>query len=203
MATSSVVAAALTGLISGRLERRKQLLESRRTLGGDFAGQSMAVLAALRHVKPPTSTGHRNFALHRDAELRARRAEVVTAALDELRALRGRVWLTFPGRSEAGLAIASPRTTADWAERVVRDLRDIEETCATFWTKCDAAREEDWPAILAEYDHRYDLHRNEAWRSLNSFADSASSWLKQSFLLRDVAPPEGMPSQEGSEAVTT
>lgn len=181
--TSSTVAAILTGILSGRNERKKQLHESRRVLAGDFGGEAMNALAALRHYKPTTHTGHRNDTLHTDASLRANRAEAVREAIDRLRPMRGRIWVTFPGRtSEGGKAARQPRTTADWAERVIVCLRKAEESCSGFWIECaDSPGERG--TLESRYEFEYDKAKNDAWRALDEFALSAAKWLEQSFFL--------------------
>src|SRR5256885_14207782 len=113
--SSSAVAALVTGALSGRNERKKQLLESRRVLAGAFAGDAMSALAELRHYKPTTRSGHRNDALHDDLSLRANCADAARDSIDRLRPQRGRVWVTFPGRSnQSELATDGPKTTSDW-----------------------------------------------------------------------------------------
>ncbi|HEY4809652.1 MAG TPA: hypothetical protein VIH71_01220 [Solirubrobacteraceae bacterium] len=179
--TSSTVAAILTGILSGRNERKKQLHESRRVLAGDFGGEAMNALAALRHYKPTTRAGHRNDMLHIDSSLRASRAEAVRDAIDRLRPMRGRVWVTFPGRSsKGGEAADDPHTTADWAEHVILCLRKAEEACNRFWTACEGDPS-GRPALESKFEVEYDKAKDAAWSALDEFALSAASWLEQSF----------------------
>ncbi|HYM54648.1 MAG TPA: hypothetical protein VES97_04755 [Solirubrobacteraceae bacterium] len=183
VATSSTVAAILTGILSGRNERKKQLHESRRVLAGDFGGEAMNALAALRHYKPTTRAGHRNDTLHTDSSLRANRAEAVREAIDRLRPMRGRIWVTFPGRtSKGGQAAHEPRTTADWAEQVILCLRKAEEACERFWTACQD-NPSDRPALESKHEVEYDAAKDAAWSALDEFALSAAEWLEQSFFL--------------------
>lgn len=181
--TSSTVAAILTGILSGRNERKKQLHESRRVLAGDFGGEAMNALAALRHYKPTTHAGHRNDMLHTDSSLRANRAEAVRDAIDRLRPMRGRVWVTFPGRSsKGGKAADDPHTTADWAEQVILCLRKAEEACNHFWTACEGDPS-GRPALESKFEVAYDKAKDAAWSALDEFALSAANWLEQSFFL--------------------
>ncbi len=181
--TSSTVAAILTGILSGRNERKKQLHESRRVLAGDFGGEAMNALAALRHYKPTTRAGHRNDTLHTDSSLRANRAEAVRDAIDRLRPMRGRIWVTFPGRtSQGGQAARKPHTTADWAERVIICLRRAEESCNRFWTACEDSPS-DRLTLESKHEVEYDKAKNAAWLALDEFALSAAKWLEQSFFL--------------------
>lgn len=182
VATSSVVAALVTGLFGGRNERKKQLLESRRLLAGEFAAQAMAAAAALRHFKPTTREGHRNERLHTDASLRESRAEVVGDAIDRLRPLRGRVWVTFPGRSPwPQVGERHPRTTSDWAEEVIASLRAAEKACISFWDQCD--REPESRIVLEqELEPAYAAARSHVWDRLDGFADSAAERLEHGVL---------------------
>jgi len=178
LVTSSSVALC-TGLFSGRTERRKQLLESRRVVAGDFCEETMAALAQFRHIKPIKSDAHRNATLRQDMSERTCRIEIAETAVDRVRRLRGRVWLTFPGRSPTD---QSPTTTSDWAEDVIAQLRRVEETCGEFWLLYDKEVTEGGRRRLEEqYDQRYDHAKGCAWNSLNSFADAASACLAQSF----------------------
>jgi sugar phosphate isomerase/epimerase len=183
VATSSTVAAILTGILSGRNERKKLLHESRRVLAGDFGGEAMNALAALRHYKPTTRAGHRNDTLHIDPSLRANRAEAVRDAIDRLRPMRGRIWVTFPGRTgKGGRATRQPHTTADWAEQVIICLRKAEETCNRFWTACEHDPS-NRPALESKLEVAYDEAKNATWAALDAFALSAAEWLEQSFFL--------------------
>jgi sugar phosphate isomerase/epimerase len=175
--TSSAVAATITGLLGDRNERKKQL-QARRVLAGEFAGEAMNALVALRHYKPTNRAGHRNEGLHSSLRLQNARAEAVQDAIDGLRPLRGRVWVTFPGRStREQLATSGPRTTADWAEHVINSLRDVERTCKHFWTKCGETPL-DREALETSFDYQYDASKVGAWRALDGFASSASDWLE-------------------------
>ena len=86
----------MTGFLAGRNERKKQLLESRRTLAGDFAGDAMGALAALRRYKPPDpdKPGHPDRRLYEKSGLRGERAREADDAAEGLRPARGRVWVT-------------------------------------------------------------------------------------------------------------
>jgi sugar phosphate isomerase/epimerase len=181
VATSSVVAAMFTGLLAGRNERKKQLLESRRLLAGEFAGEAMGALAKLRRYKPTTGPNHRNSKLHALPDLRAERAEAADDAIDRLRPLRGRVWVTFPGRSTvAALSANGPRTTCDHAERVIDALRDLYEICDEFWSKCECEQHPDQLRRReAVFDQTYDAAKRAAWDALDRFADSAAEWLER------------------------
>src|SRR3954447_12071672 len=90
---------ATAAAIAARAQRRTQLRERMLTVASDFAATTMNVLAALRRVKPtkPNVRHHRNEALLSDLELRGRRYEELQHTFDELRGLRGRVRLHFPG----------------------------------------------------------------------------------------------------------
>ena len=172
--SSTVVAALITGLLSGRNERRKQLRERRMLLAGDFAGEAMNALALIRHFKPTKRGGHRNEDLHDDPALRQQRADAVRVAIDHLRPLRGRVWVTFPGRSARSDIVANgPSTTADWCEQVIATLRRLEEVSSEFWRGCDAdpaARPTLEQTATAEYRAARDL----AWAAVDGFAESAA-----------------------------
>jgi hypothetical protein len=174
VATSSVVAAIFSGLFAARNERKKQLLESRRILAGDFAGEAMRALVKLRHYKPTTGPNHRNARLHEDLGLRAERAEAVSDAIDVLRPLRGRVWVTFPGRSSED---EPPQTTCDWAEEVIAALRDVQKECGRFWKACDRQSPDSRPSLEKAFDAAYDVAKEKAWKDLDKFADSAAKRL--------------------------
>jgi hypothetical protein len=174
--TSSVVAAFVAGYFGDRNERRKQLRDRRIALAGDFAGGAMAALACLRDYKPTTRIGHRNEKLHHDAELREKRAEKAKDSVDQLRPLRGRVWLLFPGRSPAGSEEA--RTAADWAEYVIGRLRAVEEVCDEFGTACDGLTEasnRNRSDLEAEYDAKYDGLKRWTWLAVSNFTDAVAN----------------------------
>jgi sugar phosphate isomerase/epimerase len=173
--TSSVVAAVVAGYFGDRNDRRKQLRDQRIALAGDFAGGAMAALACLRDFKPTTREGHRNEKLHHDGELRQERATKAKDCVDQLRPLRGRVWVLFPGRSPAGSETA--RTAADWAEYVIGRLRAVEETCQEFWTACDGLTEADKRGraeLEAEYGAKYEGYKGWTWAAVDSFTEAVA-----------------------------
>jgi hypothetical protein len=184
VATSSAAAAVLTGLISNRNEVKKQLLEARRNLAGEFAGETMKALVTLRHYKPTNRRGHRNEDLHDNGQLRKERADAALEALDRLRAIRGRVWVTFPGRStKEQREAAGSKTTADYADKVIDQLRQLETTCKRFWRECDDAKPEERSLLERTYDLAYDKERDKTWKALDTFASLASDWLEPKFRL--------------------
>lgn len=169
VAASSVVAAAVTGVIARFNERRRQLRERSLIVAGDFAGGAMDVLAQLRHYRPTKRRGHRNEILHTDAELLLRRAEAVTSSLDGLRQMRGRVWMFFPGRSSKDtLDRHGPQTTADWAEAVVGRLQSMQNMCEEFWQHCEQTDNREASEDLATKDYR--SARTAAWQAIDQFA---------------------------------
>jgi hypothetical protein len=179
VAASSVVAG-VTAFLAGSFERQRQLRERRIVVAGDFAGEAMDALAKLRYYKPtkPKNAGpHPNERLHVDLELRRQRAEEVEAAIDRLRPLNGRVWVTFPGKSwyesRDEYRKHGPKTTADWAGEVVRFLRDMHEASTAFWTACDKT-----PALRENHERscndKYQDARKAAREAVNEFAESAA-----------------------------
>jgi len=150
-------------------------------VAGDYAGDAMDALAKLRYYKPTKRKKdgpHRNERLHADRELRQQRAEEFEAAIDRLRTLTGRVWVTFPGKTWYPTADqywkhGGPQTTADWAGEVLGRLRDMQEASIGFWTACDensAARE----SHEKSYNDRYQAARNAARTAVNTFTESAA-----------------------------
>jgi len=159
----------------------------------------MAALATLRDIKPTRGTAHRNEKLHHNATLREERIAAAQHAVDQLRPLRGRVWVLFPGRSTPS---GGPSTTADWAEYVVGRLRGTEVVCHQFWAECEAltmvegtqsrdlsSREELEKKYNAEYDrwrvghvegsHRvHGLRRKANRREMNEVGGYSSTPLR-------------------------
>ncbi len=110
-----------------RGQRKSQFRERMLTVASDFAATTMKVLAALRRFKPtkPGVRRHRNAVLLADLELRASRYADLQQSFDELRGLRGRVRLHFPGvgRERSAVTIRADdvigalRMASDAAER--------------------------------------------------------------------------------------
>ena len=173
----AVLAAVIAGIFTVINERKKQFREKQITVAGDVAGDAMSALAQLRHYRPTKRRGHRNEQLHTDVALRKLRADAVDDAIDRLRPLRGRVWLTFPGRSSVEvLETTGPQTTADWADHIVGVLQRMQRVCQDFWTECDTVGGTD-PESRAKLEfqanEQYRSARTAAWRAINNFTDSA------------------------------
>ncbi len=178
--TSSLVAAVVSGFLADRTERRKQLRDRQIDIAGDYAGAAMTALARLRDFKPPGSISHRNRFLYQADVLLQERRDAVKQAIDDIRALRGRVWILFPGRtSTQKRQTHGPTTASDWAEDVVAHLRRAEEVCDDFWKRVGENNLD--PAALSrhESEHRqaYELAKSAAWHALDQFASTASSQL--------------------------
>jgi hypothetical protein len=169
---ASVVASSATAaLIASRAQRRAQFRERMLTVASDFAATTMRVLAALRRYKPtkPGVKRHRNAPLIKDHALRAKRYDDLQQSFDELRALRGRVRLHFPGVGDA----RSPVTIK--ADDIVGTLRIASDASEKFWKRCD----ED-PDKRREYEERFDREYHEArsqvWENLNEFCNTAANF---------------------------
>ena len=174
VSASSVLAAMITAVTTQHIERKKQLRERKLIVAGDFAGGAMEVLAHLRNYRPTKHQGHRNEQLHMDAELLRRRAEKVNLSLDELRPMRGPVWLFFPGRSSIeALEHGGSQTTADWAETVVGLLQDMQDICDEFWRSVHETSGER-EALERFATERYRAARSKAWEAVNEFAATAA-----------------------------
>lgn len=161
-------------------ERERQLRERSLIVAGDFAGGAMDVLAHLRHYRPTKYRDHRNEGLHEDAELLRERAKRVSLSLDQLRPMRGRVWMFFPGRSSmAELKDHGPQTTADWAEDVVARLQAMQNVCEEFWRHCQRQPEEREAQELAATE-AFRTARTDAWRAVDQFAATAAKRVRGS-----------------------
>lgn len=139
------------------------------TVASDFAATTMKVLAALRRFKPtkPGVRRHRNPVLLSDLELRASRYADLQQSFDELRGLRGRVRLHFPG-------VGRERSTVTIrADEVIGALRRASDAAEKFWQRCD-----EQPAKRREFEDRFDGRYQEArrlaWEQLNDFCNRAA-----------------------------
>jgi hypothetical protein len=191
--TSSVVAAMVTGLLAERRERRSLLRDRRITLSGEFASAAMAALAALRHYKPtkPEKPGpHFNEALHQNPELRQKRADAATDCIDQLRLLRGPIWVLFPGWTVEELEDVKhlPDTTADFAEYVVGNLVQVQTACRDFWTQCDTQAAERQP-LEEQYNKDYKKWKESTWTAVRQFSTSAATRIEATDRFRRLFRP--------------
>ena len=162
---------ATAALIAARAQRRTQFRERMLTVASDFAGTTMKVLAALRRFKPtkPGVRRHRNAILLTDHELRGTRYDELQQCFDELRGLRGRVRLHFPG-------VSNERSTVTiQADDVIGALRQAHDAAEKFWQRCD----ED-PRKRRQFEERFDGTyqdaRRLAWEKLNEFCNLAAEF---------------------------
>jgi len=184
--SSSIVAALVTTLMSDRNDRRKQLRDARTAVAGEFAGDAMTALACLLDYRPTDEEGHRNEQLHFDASLRQARANAVDEVVNRLRALRGRLWILFPGRTphdrDAPNEDWTAHTTADWADKVVTRVREMQRACEGFWA--DAAKlaaaegDAEWAnskrrRLEEKFNYRYFAAKETAWIAVEEFTKHA------------------------------
>ena len=160
---------ATAAVIAARAQRKSQFRERMLTVASDFAATTMKVLAALRRFKPtkPGVRRHRNAVLLSDLELRASRYADLQQSFDELRGLRGRVRLHFPGVGRERSAVTIR------ADEVIGALRVASDAAEKFWQRCDEA-----PAKRRQFEDRFDRQYQEArrlaWEQLNDFCNRAA-----------------------------
>ena len=160
---------ATAAVIAARAQRKSQFRERMLTVASDFAATTMKVLAALRRFKPtkPGVRRHRNAVLLADVELRASRYAELQQSFDELRGLRGRVRLHFPGVGRERSAVTIR------ADEVIGSLRMASDAAEKFWQRCDAH-----PAKRRQFEERFDRQYQEArrlaWEQLNEFCNRAA-----------------------------
>jgi hypothetical protein len=160
---------ATAAVVAARAQRKSQFRERMLTVASDFAATTMKVLAALRRVKPtkPGVRRHRNAVLLSDLELRASRYADLQQSFDELRGLRGRVRLHFPGIGRERSAVTIR------ADDVIGSLRMASDAAEKFWQRCD-----DQPAKRRQFEDRFDREyqqaRSLAWEQLNDFCNRAA-----------------------------
>jgi hypothetical protein len=160
---------ATAAVIAARAQRKSQFRERMLTVGSDFAATTMKVLAALRRFKPtkPGVRRHRNAVLLADLDLRASRYADLQQSFDELRGLRGRVRLHFPGVGRERSAVTIR------ADEVIGALRVASDAAEKFWQRCDEE-----PAKRRQFEDRFDGRYQEArrlaWEKLNDFCNRAA-----------------------------
>jgi hypothetical protein len=160
---------ATAGVVAARAQRKSQFRERMLTVASDFAATTMKVLAALRRFKPtkPGVRRHRNAVLLTDLELRASRYADLQQSFDELRGLRGRVRLHFPGVGRERSAVTIR------ADEVIGALRVASDAAEKFWQRCD-----EQPAKRRQFEDRFDRQYQEArrlaWEQLNDFCNRAA-----------------------------
>jgi hypothetical protein len=168
-AASLLGSGVLAAMLATRGQRQSQLREQMIAVASDFAGTTMRVLAALRRYKPtkPGVRQHRNAPLLTDRELRRQRYDELQLTFDQLRGLRGRVRLHFPGTEGERSAIT------DRADAVVGALRDASDASERFWKRCDAE-----PRRRREFERKYEAEyqaaRHQAWADLDEFCNLAA-----------------------------
>jgi hypothetical protein len=155
--------------IAARAQRKAQFREGMIAVASDFAAGTMKVLAALRRYKPtkPGARRHRNEPLISDHGLRTKRYDEVQAAADELRGLRGRVRLHFPGRGDERSSVTVK------GDDILGALRDASDACEKFWARCDADPKKR-RQLEERFEARYQDARHRAWEYLNAFCNQAA-----------------------------
>lgn len=175
LAGSSVVAAVVSGRWARNNARDEQLRREMLEVGGSFAGGAMEALARIRDFKPtkpkPGESRHRNEQLWTDPTLRAARRDRAAAAIDQLRPIRGQVYLIFADRSD------SDEHLPHRAGEVIAQLRAMLEVSTEFWECCDGdpdRRQE----LESSADTRYVAARNEAWWAIDRFCAAAADRMR-------------------------
>jgi hypothetical protein len=163
---SGVIAAS----IAARAERKHQFRERMLSVASDFSGTAMRVLAALRGYKPtkPGSRHHRNEPLLTDRNLRDKRYDRVQESFDQLRDLRGRVRLHFPGIGDQRSEVAV------LADQVTGAIREATDAAERFWARCDE-KPKNRKKLEERFDAEYQRARGEAWEKLLLFCNKAAA----------------------------